>query len=53
MVKNQRGAYAVSPYKHVMVNGRKRSWITFSNESAAVNFIKERKLKHALLYKKR
>ena len=48
-----RDAWAVSPYKHVIVGGRKRSWITFSEKEKAIEFIKERRLKHALLYKKK
>ena len=48
-----RGKYAVSPYKYVKVNGKKKAWITFSTKDKAVAFIKKRKLKHAILYVKK
>jgi len=44
--------YAVSPYKHIKVYGKKRAWITFNTKKEAVNFVKKRRLKHALIYKK-
>jgi len=48
-----RGKYAVSPYKYVKVNGRRRAWITFPTKEKAISFIKKRRLKNALLYVKR
>lgn len=43
--------YAVSPRKHVRVNGKKRAFVKFKSKTAAVGFIKRRKLKGAILYK--
>ena len=48
-----RGKYAVSPRKYVKVSGRRRAWITFQTKEKAVSFIKKRKLKGALLYKRK
>lgn len=45
--------YAVSPYKKVMYRGRKVGWIKFKTKQEAIGFIKKRRLKKALLYKKR
>lgn len=44
--------YVVSPYRHVRISGRKRGWISFSTKKQAVNFIKKRRLRHAILYRK-
>lgn len=48
-----RRKYAVSPYRHIMVGGKRRAWITFPTKERAVSFIKERRLKNALLYVKK
>lgn len=45
--------YAVSPYKHIKVGGKKRAFVTFSTKENAVAFIKKRRLKNALLYVKK
>jgi hypothetical protein len=48
-----RNKFAVSPYRHIKVGGRRRAWITFPTKEKATNFIKERRLKNALIYVKK
>jgi len=50
MGRKYKGKYAVSPYRHIKVGGRKRAWISFPTREKAIKFIKKRRLKHALLY---
>lgn len=48
----KKSQYIVSPYKQVKIGGRKRGWISFKTKKQAVSFIKRRKLKRAILYRK-
>lgn len=48
-----KGEYAVSPYKYVNIGGKRKAWITFPTKQKALNFIKKRRLKKALLYKRK
>ena len=44
--------FLVSPYKHIKYGGQKRASVSFTTKAKAVAFIKKRKLRHAILYRK-
>ena len=42
--------YIVSPYKYIKIGGKRRASVSFQTKAKAIEFIKKRRLKHAILY---